>query len=95
MATVYVSIGQAGHLSHGRNPVFTGKVRTETISSSGTNAEGSLEANKGDVAKVQCASAIIVQSGSAASASAGQYLAANEVGWIGMVAGEKINVIDA
>ena len=94
MASVYVSIGQAGHVSNGAQPVFSGPVATEVITSSGTNAEGSLVASQGSVAKINCETAIYVTSGAAASTSAGQYLAAGETGWIGMRAGDKINVID-
>lgn len=93
MATVHVSIGKVGPL--GQQLVFYGRVRKETITSSGTNAAGALPANEGDVAKINCATAVIVQSGSAASATAGQYIDAGETGYIGMVAGDTINVIDA
>lgn len=96
MATVYVSIGKAGHFSNTvRIPVMTGAVRTETISSSASNAQGSLVAKQGDIAKINCATAIIVQAGATASSSAGQYVAANETAWIGMSEGQRINVIDA
>jgi hypothetical protein len=95
MATVYVSIGKAGHYSNLHVPVMTGAVRSETITSSGTSAQGSLAAKQGDIAKINCATAIYVQTGATASATAGQYVAANETAWIGMARGERINVIDA
>ncbi len=95
MAIVYVSIGKAGHYSNGPQQVMTGAVRAETITSSGVNAQGAIVAKLGDIAKINCATAVYVQTGSPASATTGQYLAANETGWIGMAEGQRINVIDA
>ena len=95
MATVYVSLGQAGaHSTHGGMPVFRGPGRSETITSSASNAEGALTANKGDVATVRCDSALYVNVGAAASTSAGYYVAANERFEIALEPGEKVNVID-
>lgn len=95
MATVYVSMGAAGHHSNGIMPILRGQVRLETISSSASNAQGTLVAKPGNIAKINCATAIIVQAGATASATSGQYVAANETAWIGLSEGQRINVIDA
>lgn len=94
MATVYVTIGKAGHLSQGRQPVWTGQVRGEVITSSGTSAAGALTANEGDVAKVVCATAVYARSGGTVTPATGVYCAAGVAEYIGMVAGETISVID-
>lgn len=92
MASVHVSMGPT---NSGLLPIMSPGARKETITSSAANAQGALIAQLGDVAKINCATAVIVQSGAAASASSGIYLAAGETGWIAMNAGDRINVIDA
>lgn len=94
MATVYVSVGQVGVPGPGGAPVFRGSCRSETITSSGTSASGSLTGTTGDVAKVFCDTAVYANAGAAASASAGVYVAAGVAEYIGLQHGQTINVID-
>ena len=96
MATVYVSVGKSGvDSTDGGMPVFAGKVTSETISSSGTAASGSLEGGHGYVAKVQCASAIYASVDGTASATNGVYIGADTPEYIGILAGQTVSVIDA
>jgi hypothetical protein len=94
MATVYVTIGKAGHLSEGRQPVWTGQARSEVINSSGTSAAGLLTANTGDVAKIVCATAVYARAGGTVTPATGVYCGPGEAEYIGMVEGQTINVID-
>lgn len=97
MASVKVSIGQANFISAagGLVAVFTGPVRTETITSSGTSASGTLTANKGDIAQISCDTAVIANGEAAASASAGLYIPGGTPGYIGLAPGAVVRVIDA
>lgn len=96
MATVQVSIGRAGARSiNAIAPVFAGRVRSETITSSGTAASGLLTAGTGDIAQIYCATALRAATGSTASATNGVYIPAETVVWLGMNAGDTISVIDA
>lgn len=94
MASVYVTIGRAGHLSASTQPVFTGQVRSEVITSSGTSAAGSLTANTGDVAQIFCATAVYARAGGTVTPATGIYCPAGVPTYIGMVEGTTINVID-
>lgn len=97
MATVYVSAGIAGAESSGggRVPVFAGKVSSETITSSGTAASGSLTLPKGGIFKVVCASAVYASVDGAASATNGVYVQADTAEYIGGAQGATLSVIDA
>lgn len=93
MAAVNVSIGQTAN--DGR-PIFHGRVRGETITSSGTAASGSLTAGPKDVARIDCASALrVTADGTTASASNGLYVPAGVSVDIGMDSGKTLSVIDA
>lgn len=95
MATVYVSIGQAGMTtSAGGVSVWRGSIASETITSSGTAASGSLTAQPGQVAKVTCATAVYAAVKGTASATNGVYIAAGGVEYLGMDAGDSVSVID-
>lgn len=94
MASVYVTIGKAGHLSNSTQPVFTGQVRSEVITSSGTSAAGALTANTGDIAQVFCAAAVYARAGGTVTAATGVYCPAGVPTYLGMVEGTAINVID-
>lgn len=96
MATVYVSIGKAGHHSGpgGKQPVWTGAVQSETITSSGTAAAGNLVATDGDIAKIECETDLYATANGTASASNGVYVKAGVAQYIGLAAGQSISVID-
>jgi hypothetical protein len=94
MASVYVTIGKAGHLSMTHQPVYTGQVRSEVITSSGTSAAGTLQANTGDIAQIFCATAVYARAGGTVTPAAGIYCPPNVPTYIGMVEGTSINVID-
>ena len=99
MATVYVSMGQIGAKS--ANDIVMawigGTCRSETITSSGTTAPGSLAARKGDVAMIRCATAVYATAAATpvATATNGIYCPAGESIKIFMAEGHKIAVIDA
>jgi len=84
----------APSLADGVN-VFAGRMRTETITSSGTNAAGALVAQAGDVAQVYCETAVIANAGAAATASVGVYVPPSYPIYISLSSGQSINVIDA
>jgi hypothetical protein len=91
MATVYLTIGQV--LVH---DVFVGgTTASETVTSSGTSAQGLLTANKGDIAQVVCASAVYATTAATATAANGIYCPAGLPTYIAMPEGGKIAVIDA
>lgn len=94
MASVYVTIGKVGQIGNGQNLVFTGQVRSEVITSSGTSAAGALTANEGDVAQIVCATAVYARSGATVTPATGIYCPAGVPTYIGMVAGEALRVID-
>ncbi len=97
MATVVLSFAQAGGI--GANgaymPVASKPLRTETVTSSGTTAAGSIVAQRGDFVTVFCDTAVIANCGAAASASAGKYCPAGIPTDIYPAAGDVIHVIDA
>lgn len=99
MATAYVSIGKAGAMSSGASqPVFRGRVRTETVTTSGTAASGALTASTGDIAQIVCATAVIASAlttGGAASATNGVYCPAGIPTYLGLSAGDVVSLIDA
>lgn len=97
MATVYVSLSQAGArgVNGASQPVYAKPFRSETITSSGTTAAGALIAKQGDVATVVCATAVYANAGAAASATAGKYVPANVPIDIALSPGDTVHVIDA
>lgn len=94
MASVYVTIGKAGHLSLNHQPVFSGQVRSEVISSSATSASGGIQANTGDIAQIVCATAVYARAGGTVTPATGIYCPPNVPTFLGMVEGTTINVID-
>jgi hypothetical protein len=96
MATVYVSMSQAGARSKfGDVEILAGPFRSETITSSGTSASGALVARNLDVATIWCATAIYANIGAAASATAGVYIPAGMAYNLAVPAGAVVHVIDA
>lgn len=101
MATVYVSMGRVGIASGGPVAVFQANgVRSETITSSGTAAAGSLVGNGGnkglsdEVAQIVCATAIYAQVGATASATIGVYVPGGVPVYMSVPAGATVSVID-
>jgi hypothetical protein len=94
MASVYVSMGKVSP-SHDRL-LWLGTGRTETIVSSASAASGTLTASGDEVAKVECATAVIVSTnGTAASASNGTRVSAGLPEYFALGPGASISVIDA
>lgn len=100
MATVHVTIGAVG-VNNGYGSVihvYNGHdIRSETITSSGTTAAGSLTARKGQVAKISCETAVYANCGATptASATTGVYIEGGAPAYIMMQEGDVIAVIDA
>ena len=92
MATVYVSIGKAGAASN--VPVWSGAVASETITSSGTAASGSVESTVPAVAQVVCDTAVYASTTGTASTSNGVYVQAGVAEFIAIQPGETVSVID-
>lgn len=92
MSNINVSMGPT---NSGLLTIMSRGARREVIASTTTNTQGNLVAQLGDVAKINADANVIVQAGAPASASSGMFLAAGEVGWIALNAGDRINVIDA
>lgn len=96
MATVYVTMGVAGAYSpKAPLPIWAGAARTETITSSGTAASGSLEGGVNEVAKIYCDTAVIASVQGAASASVGVFVPGGLPEYIAIPAGATVSVIDA
>lgn len=97
MATVYVSIGTVGkRAGNGIVEAFIGdRIRSETITSSGTSASGVLLAQGTQVAQVYCATAVYARQGGTASATNGVYCPANIPTYITLEDGQAVSVIDA
>ena len=94
MATVYASFGRAGQ--KGSIDTHFGPGRSETITSSGTSAQGSLTANSQDAVTIVCATDVYAQVGASPTASptAGYYVAAGIPKDILMSKGDVVAVID-
>lgn len=91
MATAFVTIGPAVT----RN-VFNGEsCRSETVTTSGTAANGALVAAVGDVAQIFCATAVYARSGNTASAGTGVFCPGGVPTFIGMTEGDVVSLIDA
>lgn len=79
MATVYVTMGLGGAYSAASQmPVYQREARSETITSSGTSAQGSLLARQGEIATIECDSPVWVTVGAnpTASMANGRYVGA-------------------
>ena len=94
MATVYVSIGAIGQ--KGSVEAHFGPGRSETITSSGTSAQGALIARSQDAAEINCATAVYATVGPSPTASptAGYYVKAAVAKTIVMSKGDIVAVID-
>lgn len=93
MATAYVSIGKAG-AANGIE-VFAGAVESETVTTSGTAASGSLSPSVPSVAKVVLGAAGYVSTTGTASATSGVYCAADTAEYIAILPGANVSIIDA
>ena len=99
MATVYVTYGKVGKRTENGilSAFIAGTTRSETITSSGTTAPGSLTATDGDVCYVECDTRVAVVAGSGtptATIATGAIAGPTGVAIVGMNAGDKIAVID-
>ena len=91
MAIAYVTIGPVVT----RN-VFSGEDgRSETVTTSGTAALGTLFAGSGDVAAVFCVTPVYARSGNTASSTNAVYCPGGLVTYIGMTEGDRVSLIDA
>jgi len=98
MATVYVTMSAFGTRGATGDAamVVNGPFRSETITSSGTTAAGNMAAGKGEVATINCATAVYVTNAATptATATTGAYIPGGIPVSIAMNAGDKIAVID-
>lgn len=98
MATVYVTYGKVG--KRGTNGVIEtfigGTTRSETVTSSGTTAQGSLTAGKDDYVRIQCATNVAAVAGSnpTATLATGLAVTGGIPEFLAMQSGDKIAVID-
>ncbi len=102
MATVYVTMGKAGAASSAAGPnmpVWTNEARSETITSSGTSAAGSLEANSKEILQVYCETGIYVHvspaPGTACTATNGRFVKPLIGCDLKMLENDVVTVIDA
>ncbi len=103
MATVYVTYGKVG--KRGENGVtatfIAGTTRSETITSSGTSAKGTLTANDGDFVQIVCATTVAAVVGDDSGGTLTATLETGAVAFAGVPqfmsaqAGHKTAVIDA
>ena len=93
MATVYLTLARAGDRDLN---VYSGPVRGETITSSGTSAQGALLAYTGDVATIHCASAVYATVGvnPTATPAAGYHVPAGIEKNIALKENDIVAVID-
>ena len=98
MATAYVTIGPVGAKSkNGVTQCFLGSgVQSETVTTSGTSAQGSLAATGGDIAQIFCDTAVYALAGAnpTASATAGIYVPGGQAAYLILNPGDKIALID-
>lgn len=100
MATVYLTFGTAEHIRAGSKDVIMqgDNCRSESVTSSGSTAQGTLSAARDDtVCKVYCADqAVAVVSGSnpTATLATGNVVGAGVTEFIRVKAGQKVAVID-
>ena len=98
MASVYVTLSDVGKQTENgiTQIILSGSLRSEVITSSGTSAAGALTANRRQVAKIVCATAVYATAGDTptATTSNGTYCAAGIPEYIAMNEGDSIAVID-
>lgn len=98
MATAYITMGPVATTRlHGELAIFVGNsARNETVTTSGTSAQGSLVAQEGDSATVFCDTAVYAATGTnpTAAAGAGVFCPGGFATPIALKAGEKIALID-
>jgi len=91
MATAYVTIGDVD-----RYNIIDGRTaRSETVTTSGTAASGALVSTVGQVALINCATAVYARSGGTVTAATGAYVQAGVEKAVYMGAGQTISLIDA
>lgn len=91
MATAYVSIGPAGDRS-----VFSGSgVRSETITTSGTPAEGALVAGASEYVQIFCATGVYARCNGNASMATGIFCPPGLVQVLQIQSGQSVSLIDA
>jgi hypothetical protein len=99
MATVYVSMGQVGArgLREDVEVYAAGSLRSETITSSGTSAAGSLAAVARDMVQVFCATSVYVTLAPTPVAAAGNSILvpAGIPTHIAARVGDRVAVLDA
>jgi hypothetical protein len=98
MATVYTSFGKVGKRgNNGVVDIFNGTgTRSETITSSGTTAQGTFVAVKDEMVQIACASNVAVVAGSnpTATLATGLVVFGGIPQYLAVQAGDKIAVID-
>lgn len=102
MATVYITVAQAGQVgqgAHGFLPVMRAPFQSETITSSASVAYGAKIATHHCIVKVECATALYVlptqnDNKVAATAANGMRVTAGVPEYIAMTAGDVLGVID-
>jgi hypothetical protein len=98
MATVHVTMGRAGAQSEtSMLPVYQRAARSETITSSGSSAQGSLKSGQGEVVSIFCETAVYVTLGAnpAATATNGRFVPGGQLIDIKCGANDIVAVIDA
>ncbi len=98
MATVYVTYGKVGKRTENGilSAFIAGTTRSETITSSGASAAGTLTATDGDVCWVECDTRVAVVAGTSPTATLAAGMVAGPTGMAltAINAGDKIAVID-
>lgn len=98
MATVYATFGKVGKRGeNGVVEIYNGTgARSETITSSGTSAQGTFTATKDEMVQVCCATSVAVVSGTnpTATLATGIVAFAGVPQYIAVQTGDKIAVID-
>lgn len=98
MATVYVTMGRAGAYSAASEmPVYQRDARSETITSSGTSAQGTLKAGQNETVAIVCDTSIYVTIGAdpTATATNGRFVPGGRVTDIKCGVNDIVAVIDA
>lgn len=91
MATATVTIGDVD-----RYNIIDGRsARSEAVTTSGTAASGALVATVGQVALINCPTAVYARSGDTVTAATGAYVQAGVERAIYMGPGETVSLIDA
>lgn len=98
MATAYLTFGKVG--KRGTNGVIetfiAGTTRSETVSTSGTSAQGLLTANKDEYVRIQCATAVAAVAGAnpTATLAAGLAVTGGIPEYMAVQSGDKVALID-